>query len=359
MLVAEHLDFDVAGVDDELLDEDAVVPERGLRLRARPGEAFRDFVAGTGNPHALAAAAGGGLDHHGVADLVGDLDRVQFVLDDPEMAGNGRDLGGGRRLLAFDLVAHGGDRLGIGADEDDPRLGQRHRKRLALGQEAVAGMHRLGPARPAGRDDLVDDEIALGGLRRPDVDGAVGHFHMEGILVGVGIDRDGLNPHAARGLDDATGDFAAIGDQNALEHAVQLPRNAGILGFAASARNCQCDLGLLSLSNEGLKREIGDDGGGPIARRRRAPAGRRRPPGCQWACDRFRLGTWETIQFKISVSTSASAQRGAQDENHVVGASAIWPGADAVNSRSKRSSSAAMTAESVIPERAMALIKVL
>jgi hypothetical protein len=30
MLVAQHLDFDVAGIDDELLDEDAVVAERRL-----------------------------------------------------------------------------------------------------------------------------------------------------------------------------------------------------------------------------------------------------------------------------------------------------------------------------------------
>src|SRR5208282_3143006 len=68
-----------------------------------------------------------------------------------------------------------------------------------------------------------DDEVALGGRRRPDVNGAVGHFHMEGVFVGVGIDRDALYPHAPRGLDDATCDFAAIGDQNALEHAVQYP----------------------------------------------------------------------------------------------------------------------------------------
>jgi hypothetical protein len=32
VLVAEHLDLDMAGIDDEFLDEDAVVAERGLRL---------------------------------------------------------------------------------------------------------------------------------------------------------------------------------------------------------------------------------------------------------------------------------------------------------------------------------------
>ena len=41
VLVAEHLDLDVARIDDELLDEDAVVAERGLRLGARARKALR------------------------------------------------------------------------------------------------------------------------------------------------------------------------------------------------------------------------------------------------------------------------------------------------------------------------------
>ena len=45
VLVAEHLDFDVARIDDEFLDEHAVVAERGLGLRLGAGEAFRHFLA--------------------------------------------------------------------------------------------------------------------------------------------------------------------------------------------------------------------------------------------------------------------------------------------------------------------------
>ncbi len=41
MFVAEHLDFDVARLGDEFLDEDAVVAEGGLRLVLRGLEAFR------------------------------------------------------------------------------------------------------------------------------------------------------------------------------------------------------------------------------------------------------------------------------------------------------------------------------
>ena len=108
-----------------------------------------------------------------------------------------------------------------------PAFAERDGKRLALGEKAVSRMHRLGAALAAGVDDLVDDEIALGGRRRPDVDRRVGHLHMKGVLVSVGIDGDRLYSHPPRGLDDSTGDFAAVGDQNALEHAGPRPRNAG------------------------------------------------------------------------------------------------------------------------------------
>src|ERR1700674_675842 len=46
----------------------------------------------------------------------------------------------------------------------------------------------------------------------------VGHFDVKGVTVGFGIDRDGLNRHAAGGFDDPAGDLAAICDQNSFEH---------------------------------------------------------------------------------------------------------------------------------------------
>ena len=223
VLVAQHLDLDVARIGDEFLDEHAVVAEGGLRLRLRPCEAFRHLGLGIGNAHALAAAAGGSLDHHRIADLLGDLYRLDLVGDHTEMAGHGGDVCGGRRFLGLDLVAHGGDGLGVRPDEHDAGGFQRLGERLALGQEAVAGMHGLGARRLAGRQNLVDQQVALGRFGRADGDGGIGHLDMQGVLVGLGIDRDGLDPHAAGGLDDPAGDFAAIGNQNTLEHYAKRP----------------------------------------------------------------------------------------------------------------------------------------
>ena len=42
--------------------------------------------------------------------------------------------------------------------------------------------------------------------------------YVQSVAVGVGIDGNGLDAHASRGLDDAARDFATIGDENPLEH---------------------------------------------------------------------------------------------------------------------------------------------
>ena len=92
------------------------------------------------------------------------------------------------------------------------------RERRALGEKAVARMDSLGACLEAGGDDLVDREIGLGRGGRADRDRLIRHLDMQRILVRFGIDGDGPDAHAARRLDDATGDLAAVGDQDCLEH---------------------------------------------------------------------------------------------------------------------------------------------
>src|SRR5262245_8008512 len=125
VLVAEHLDLDMARLLDIFFDEDAIVAEARLGLAPRRGKALANFLGVVGDAHALAAAAGGGLDHDRIADLLGDLDRLLRIFDNAEMAGNGRDLGLGGELLRLDLVAHRLDRLHVRPDENDAGLVER------------------------------------------------------------------------------------------------------------------------------------------------------------------------------------------------------------------------------------------
>ena len=119
--IRQHLNFDMARLFDELLDEDPVVTEAGARLVLRRAEAVAHLLAAAGDAHALAPAAGRGLDHHGIADVVGDLHGFLAVGDDAHMARHGVDAGLGRQALRLDLVAHGGDGAGRRADEDQAR----------------------------------------------------------------------------------------------------------------------------------------------------------------------------------------------------------------------------------------------
>jgi len=167
----------------------------------------------SGRPCTVALAAPGKWTY-----VVGDLDRVLFVLDDAEMAGHGGDVGFGGGFLRLDLVAHRGDGGRIGTNENDTGGGERAGKGFALGQESIARMHRLGAALAAGLDDFLHHQIALGRSRRPDQHGIIRHFDVERVAVGLGIDGDGLDPHTAGSLDDPAGDLAAIGDQNSFEH---------------------------------------------------------------------------------------------------------------------------------------------
>ena len=122
-----------------------------------------------------------------------------------------------------DLVAHRGDRRRAGPDEATPAFGKRRREGRLLRQKAVAGMHRLGAGFAAGLDDPLDAQIALGRRRRADRHRLVGLAHMQRLGIGIGIDRDGRDPHPPRRSDDPAGDLAAIGDQDFVEH-LNVPR---------------------------------------------------------------------------------------------------------------------------------------
>ena len=123
----------------------------------------------------------------------------------------------------FDLVAHRLDGFDVGPDKHDAGLAERPGEGGVFREEAVARMDRLRAGRLGGGDDLADIEIGLGGLRRADRHGLVGHIDVQRVAVGLGIDRHGLDAEPLGRRDDAAGDLAPIGDEKLFEHWVPAP----------------------------------------------------------------------------------------------------------------------------------------
>ena len=218
VLVAQHLDFDVARLEDEFLDEDAVIAEGGFGFRLHGREAFFDVLVIIGDADALAAAAGRGLDHDRVADLLGDLHGFLRVLDQAHMARHRAHTRFGSEFLGADLVAHGVDGEGVRTDPADPFFFQTLRETGVLGQEAETRMDGLGARGLHGLDDLVGNQVGFGGRRRTDMHGLIRHLDGHRAGIGIGIHNHRLHTHTAAGLDDADGDLAPVCNQDLLEH---------------------------------------------------------------------------------------------------------------------------------------------
>lgn len=99
----------------------------------------------------------------------------------------------------------------------DPRQARIHHGLGEVGvlaEEAIAGVHRIGPGGAGGGEQLVGAQISVGTGRTAQGNGLGGFAHMEGVGIGVGVDRNGVDAHAVSGLDHPAGDFAAIGDED-------------------------------------------------------------------------------------------------------------------------------------------------
>ncbi len=188
--------------------------------------------------HPATAAAGAGLDQHGIADRrrLGRQARVGFVV--PVVARHAGDSGRARDALGLDLRAHALD-AGCGwADPGQAVLGAEQRQHGALRQEAVAWMDRVRPALPGGGEDGGRVEIAARRFGRADAHGRVGGACAVRPRPRRNRRRR-WHAHAAAGADDAAGDLAAIGDQD-LAHRYILYTGARPVArgsLAASARH--------------------------------------------------------------------------------------------------------------------------
>ena len=118
VLVAEQLDFDVAGFFDELLQVQPAVAEVGGAEALDGFEGLLQGVLRVAEPHPNAAASGSALQHHGIAD-VGRFERS--LRNTPEQCCSGQH---GRSTAGRDFTGgvfqpEGADMLGARANEGE------------------------------------------------------------------------------------------------------------------------------------------------------------------------------------------------------------------------------------------------
>jgi hypothetical protein len=225
--VGKDLDFDVARLGDVFFDQHMLVAEAGNRLAFAEASASGKSSLLSTRRMPLPPPPAAGLDQYRVADLVGFTVQQGGRLVVAVVARGERHSGLAHQLLGFGFRTHGANRRGRRADEGDAAGGAGFGEIGVLGEEAVAGMDRLGAGAPGGVEDFVGDQIGFAGSGRAEQHGFVGEADMAGVGIGLGIDGDRADAHAAGGLDHPAGDFAAVGDKDLVEHGL-FPNPVGL-----------------------------------------------------------------------------------------------------------------------------------
>ena len=218
MLIAKDLDLDVPWADDVLLDVDRVIAEGALRLTLRGGERGGELGTRVHDAHSLSPAAGRGLEQHGVAELLGDRDRLVGVAEGRRRAGDDRRTSGDCERARRRLAAHRRDRLRRWTHPDEARIAHGACEPLTLAEEAVARMNRLRTRLQCGGNDRVALEIRFRGWSGTDQHCLVGLAHVGRTRVGFGVHGDCANAELTAGTNHTKCDLASIGDQQLGEH---------------------------------------------------------------------------------------------------------------------------------------------
>ena len=216
--VRHDLDLDVAGLLDEFLGQDAVVAEARPRLVGGAVETVAAFRVVAHHAHAFAAAPGAGLEHYRIADLPATATAWSGPSITPPWPGMVFTPASAAMRLEVILSPMLVIACSPGPMKVDPGGGERAGELRVFRKEAVAGMHRIRSGALDGAENPVDAQVAVrrGGLA--DAHRLVGHAHVQGPGIGIGMNRDRGDAHPAGGPDHAAGDLTTIGYQYFLEH---------------------------------------------------------------------------------------------------------------------------------------------
>ncbi len=274
VLVGEDLHLDVPRVDHGLFQEDGGIAEGGVCLAGGGFDGLAQ-LGGFGDPaHAASAATGDSLDEDREVHRLRGGDQFVDVRRRLRRRQH-REAGGLRRGDRASLVARQLEDLRRRTDEGDAGFGARRGEVRILGEEAVAGIDRVGTGRHGRFDDLLDRQVCAD--RVPlltDLIGLVGLQPVQGVPVFVREHRDRPGTQFVGGTERADRDLATVGDKHFREHWSTVPRR----NMPPSTR----------VPHRGTRRPDGTTGTMQSACRNTASTCRARPP-------KPHRGLWGTV----------------------------------------------------------------
>src|SRR5688572_3197917 len=119
-----------------------------------------------------------------------------------------------RNLARFELVAHHRDVFGARTDKGDLVVAAGLSKSGTLGEKTVTGMKSVAAGALGRGNEILNFQVAIGGARRADANGAVGHLRRHAFAVCIGNRRNRLDTKALTSSDDPHSDLAAVCDQD-------------------------------------------------------------------------------------------------------------------------------------------------
>ena len=161
VMIAEHLEFDMARATHVLLDVNVADAERRFGLPLRRFQRRRQLLRRAHDAHAASAAAGRGLHDHRIADVLARPSVPAPRIDRAVTARQNRHARLLHRSARARLVAHQPDDLRDRSDEADVARFTDFRQVGALREESVARVNRVSAGDLRRADDGGNVQVAL------------------------------------------------------------------------------------------------------------------------------------------------------------------------------------------------------
>ncbi|MNI38878.1 hypothetical protein D3C73_930380 [compost metagenome] len=215
--VAKNLRFNVLRIDDTFFQE------HFRRTKSLGGfgndtwESLFEFFTAVAATNAATATTGSGLEHHRVTDAIAfgqgffDARHVAFS------ARGHRYTGLDHAATGFGLVAHAANHFSRRANELDPAFGADLRQLGVFRKEAVAWVQCIATGFHSQVHQLARVQVTGQWLGTNAV-GLVRSLDVQGMTVGIGVDRDRANAHFGAGTYDSYGNLTTVGDQDLCYH---------------------------------------------------------------------------------------------------------------------------------------------